>query len=253
MTSHAHQVPGSDDDHAVHHRPHGTSQSPDFSAHWWEDHYRGGGGGGGGRPSAPLVAEVADMTPGTALDAGCGTGADALWLAEGGWRVTAVDVSPTAVQQVRTLIEGQQASIADRIVVAVADLAHWQPPRRYDLVISQYVHPDMPFDHFVARLADAVTPGGTLLIVGHHADDAHSTSHAPVDASIGIDTVVGALRPDRWNVVVAENRIRTVTRGATELTMADVVVKAERAGPGPDDPMGKAVAPGSGVQNRGFR
>jgi len=44
-----------------------------------------------------LVADVADLTPGRALDVGCGEGADAIWLARRGWTVTALDVSDVAV------------------------------------------------------------------------------------------------------------------------------------------------------------
>ena len=52
-----------------------------------------------GRPNRQLVVEAADLPPGTALDAGSGEGGDALWLAERGWRVTAVDFSPVALER----------------------------------------------------------------------------------------------------------------------------------------------------------
>ena len=52
-----------------------------------------------GRPDGRLVAEVADLTPGRALDAGCGEGADAIWLARRGWTVTAIDISDVAVSR----------------------------------------------------------------------------------------------------------------------------------------------------------
>jgi hypothetical protein len=80
----------------------------------------------------------------------------------------------------------------------------------------------------VARLAQAVAPGGTLLIVGHDHADSHSAAHAPQTASIGSDTVIRALDPKQWVVAVAEVRTRQVTRGSTQLTMADLVVKAHR-------------------------
>ncbi len=118
--------------------------------------------------------------------------------------------------------------MAQRISWVVADLTVWSPPGQYDLVVSQYVHPDLPFGEFVARLAQAVAPGGTLLVVGHDHADTHSAAHAPQPASIGPDAVVGALDPGQWDVTVAETRTRQVTRGRSELTMSDLVVKAHR-------------------------
>ncbi len=199
-----------------------------FDAQWWERHYQQAAAAPAGRPSAQLVAEVAELRPGTALEAGCGTGADAIWLATQGWAVTAVDVSPTAVGQARTLAAAQGPEVAGRIDWLVADLTGWMPPRPYDLVLSQYVHPDLPFGEFVARLSRAVAPGGTLLVVGHDQADGHSAAHAPQSAAIGADAVVGALDPDQWTVDVAETRSREVTHGSTRLTLADLVVRARR-------------------------
>jgi SAM-dependent methyltransferase len=206
----------------------GPKSHRDFDAQWWEQHYQDAEPGPAGQPSAQLVAEMVGVTPGTVLEAGCGSGADAVWLAGRGWDVTAVDVSPTAVQHAQTLADQHQPDVAGRISWLVADLTVWQPPRRYDLVVSQYVHPDMPFGDFVARLAHAVACGGTLLIVGHDHADGHSAAHAPQPASIGSDTVIRALDPNQWEVTVAEPRTRDVTHGSARLTMADLVVKAHR-------------------------
>src|SRR5205809_7736595 len=58
-----------------------------------------------GRPNGRLVAEVADLTPGRALDVGCGEGADAIWLAQRGWTVTAIDISDLALCRAREAAE----------------------------------------------------------------------------------------------------------------------------------------------------
>src|SRR5438874_7316479 len=50
-----------------------------------------------GQPNGRLVAELAHLTPGRALDVGCGEGADAIWLARRGWTVTAIDISDLAL------------------------------------------------------------------------------------------------------------------------------------------------------------
>jgi SAM-dependent methyltransferase len=204
-----------DDDHAA------------FGARWWEDHYRGHPTRPGA-PSPQLVAEVTGLPAGAALDAGCGQGADALWLARHGWRVTAVDVSPTAIDDARDLAAHHGADIASRVTWVVADLTTWAPPERYDLVVSQYVHPTVPFGEFAARLARAVAPGGTLLVVGHDHGDQHSAAHAPGPASIGLDAVTGALPAGLWEVGVAESRTRQAGPGATRTSIQDLVVKARR-------------------------
>jgi 2-polyprenyl-3-methyl-5-hydroxy-6-metoxy-1,4-benzoquinol methylase len=206
----------------------GSDHRHDFDAQWWEQHYQEADAAGlaAGGASAQLVAEVAGMTPGSVLDAGCGTGADAVWLARQGWQVTAVDVSETAVRRAQALAGQAEPAVSQRISWVVADLTEWSPPQRYDLVVSQYVHPDLPFGAFVGRLAQAVAPGGTLLVVGHDHADSHSAAHAPTTASIGKDAVVGALNPSEWEVTVAETRTRQVTRGTSRLTMSDLVVKA---------------------------
>lgn len=189
-----------------------------FGSQWWEQHYQQNASGHG-QPNSHLVAELTGLPPGSALDAGCGNGADAVWLARQGWEVTAVDISPTAVRRAESLAEHHE-----RISWVVADMTAWKPPKQYDLVISQYVHPDMTFGEFLARLAEAVAPNGTLFVVGHDHADGHSAAHAPEKASIAIDAVTGSLSTDLWDVDVAEAR----TRHVRQLVLEDVVVKAHR-------------------------
>jgi SAM-dependent methyltransferase len=153
MTSNRRSGPPSHDDHAADtgQRPSSQGGRRDFDAQWWEHHYQNTAAGPAGRPSAQLIAEVVGLTPGTVLEAGCGTGADAVWLARQGWEVTAVDASPSAVRHARTLAAQHEPDVTTRISWLVADLTGWQPPQQYDLVVSQYVHPDVPFGDFVAR------------------------------------------------------------------------------------------------------
>lgn len=92
-------------------------------------------------PNAHLVAEIADLAPGRALDAGCGHGAETIWLAASGWRVTAVDFSTTALEHTRATAEAVGADVAERIEWVKGDLGSWFPPAgRFDLVSSLYVH-----------------------------------------------------------------------------------------------------------------
>ena len=80
-------------------------------------------------PSAHLTAEVGDLRPGRALDAGCGHGSDTLWLAARGWRVTAVDSAVTALAHARAMAEAIGADVAKRVDWVEADLGTWAPAR----------------------------------------------------------------------------------------------------------------------------
>src|SRR3954454_6850254 len=92
-------------------------------------------------PNAWLTAELADLHPGRALDAGCGHGSDTLWLAAHGWQVTAVDFAATALAYARSTAAGMGPEVAERIEWVEADLATWRPrPDQYDLVVCLYVH-----------------------------------------------------------------------------------------------------------------
>ncbi|PWR04961.1 SAM-dependent methyltransferase [Micromonospora acroterricola] len=211
--------------HDEHGSPH--ADHPPFGPQWWERHYQEYAARHGS-PSPQLVAEVTGLPAGSALDAGCGHGADALWLARQGWQVTAVDVSPTAVSDARDFVGHEEPDLASHIAWVVADLTTWQPPQQYDLVVSQYVHPAMPFDEFVARLAQAVAPDGTLLVVGHDHADEHSAAHAPDKASIDLDAVTGSLAAELWVVDVAATRTRQIEHGPTRRSIHDLVVRAHR-------------------------
>jgi SAM-dependent methyltransferase len=116
-------------------------------------------------PNRFLVAETQDLTPARALDIGAGEGRNALWLAARGWKVTAVDFSEVAISKGRRIADDKDIDIE----WVVADLRTYSPPERgFDLVIEMYVQVPEPLRRDVwRRAADAVAPGGTLLIVGH--------------------------------------------------------------------------------------
>jgi SAM-dependent methyltransferase len=175
-------------------------------------------------PNAHLLAEAADLRPGLALDAGAGHGAESLWLAARGWRVTAVDFSRTALAHARSTAGGLGAEVAARIEWIEADLGTWAPPPgRYDLVACLYVHVAGSVPGMVRRLAAGVAPGGTLLLVGHRPVDPATGAPTPTagQMQISVDTAVAALDPSRWDILVAEDRPR-----AAAGTGVDAVVRA---------------------------
>jgi SAM-dependent methyltransferase len=177
-------------------------------------------------PSAHLVAHVADLPPGRALDAGCGHGSEALWLAVRGWRVTAVDFSTAALTHARSTAEAVGADVAERVDWVQGDLSTWTPePDHYDLVLCLYVHAAQAVEAMVRRLAAGVAPGGTLLLVGHRPIDPATgaqTAAAGQD-QVSVDAAVAALDPARWSLTVAEDRPR-----ASVGTGVDAVIRARR-------------------------
>ena len=177
-------------------------------------------------PNAHLLAEVVDLRPGRALDAGCGHGAEAIWLAASGWQVTAVDFSATALAHARSTAEAVGQDVAARIDWVEGDLGSWAPgPRAFDLVSCLYVHVAGSVGEMVTRLASGVAPGGTLLMVGHRPVDPATGAPTPAagQVQVSVDDVVRALESADWQVVVAEDRPR-----AAAGTGVDAVVRAVR-------------------------
>ncbi|WP_199922688.1 bifunctional NAD(P)/FAD-dependent oxidoreductase/class I SAM-dependent methyltransferase [Streptomyces sp. NRRL S-87] len=208
-----------------------------FSKEGWEERYRAKSALWSGRPNPQLVAEVAALEPGRALDVGCGEGADALWLAGRGWRVTAVDISATALERAAAHVAEAGAEVAERIVFTRADLLE-EPPAEgaYELVSAQFMQlPGELRTEMFRRLGAAVAPGGTLLVVGHHPWDLRSGAGPRLfpDMLYTPEAVVAGLDPAEWDVRVCESRPRTVQDAdGNDATLHDAVVVARRRGAG---------------------
>jgi SAM-dependent methyltransferase len=140
--------------------------TPDAKTHW-EQHYGERDRVWSGRVNARLAEVAEGLTPGRVLDLGCGEGGDALWLAERGWHVVAVDISETALQRAAAAADARE--MGDRIDFAQHDLSDSFPAGTFDLVSAQFLHSMIPLDRprILKQAADAVVPGGLLLIVDH--------------------------------------------------------------------------------------
>jgi SAM-dependent methyltransferase len=200
---------------------------------YFEDMYRASDALWSGRPNAQLVAEAADLAPGTALDIGCGEGADAVWLAARGWQVTAVDFAATALARAAAGAAAAGEEVAARIDWVRADVTRWTPePAAFDLVSAQYMHlPTEQRRMLFARLADAVRPGGQLLLVGHDFSDIAAGANRPEepDRFFTADDVADSLDPATWEVLVAEARPRRAHQHEGEhIQVHDAVVRARR-------------------------
>ena len=168
------------------------------------------------------------MQPGFALDAGCGHGSEAIWLAASGWQVTAVDFSATALDFGRSTADAAGAGVAERIEWVEGDLGTWSPlPGRYDLVSCLYVHVDGSVVEMVRRLGMGVAPGGTLFLVGHRPIDPVTGAPTPAagQVQVSVDEAVEALDPHDWEIAVAEERPRAAGGSGV-----DAVVRAVRVG-----------------------
>ena len=192
----------------------------------WEERYAGAPVWSG-NPNVALVAEVADLPAGRALEVGCGEGADAVWLARRGWRVTAIDVAVGALDRARAA--GAAAGVeVDWVASGLVELT--DRDACFDLVTVFYPAlmrtPDAAVE---TALLGAVAPGGTLLVV-HHAEIDREVAAAhgfDPDDYVGHDDVVAALG-EGWIIERDEQRERDVTEGAGAHHHHDLIVRARR-------------------------
>lgn len=205
-------------------------KTPDAEpAAWWEERYTSGGITWSGNPNDLLVAEVAELAPGRALDLGCGTGGDALWLASLGWQVTAVDIAPEALRQ--GAAHAADAGLADAVTWEHHDFDVSFPEGEFDLVSACYLQSPFAFRRLetLCAAAGAVAPGGTLVIVSHESvpsgaapDPQHSMPTAP---ELLADL---ALPPADWTTVGAEPVARERVRDGETLRYRDNVLHLRR-------------------------
>lgn len=198
----------------------------------WDRHYGERERVWSGRVNARLVEIAGDLHPGTALDLGCGEGADAVWLAERGWHVVAVDVSEVALG--RAAAAAKSHGVSELIDFRRHDLGTTFPAGSYDLVSAQFLHSTIELDRLaiLRRAAGTVAPGGVLAIVDHGAAPPWAGKHhhdhhfAPAE-----EVLAGlALSPQGWERlrVGPSQRSATGPDGA-EATLVDNLIVLRRA------------------------
>uniref|UniRef100_A0AAU2JQK3 Class I SAM-dependent methyltransferase n=1 Tax=Streptomyces sp. NBC_00049 TaxID=2903617 RepID=A0AAU2JQK3_9ACTN len=215
----------------THQDGHAPAAQPDGGADFWDGRYSESDRIWSGKPNALLVREVQDVAPGRALDLGCGEGADAVWLARRGWRVTGTDISKVAL--------GRAAEHA--VEAGVGDLVDWQrhdftesfPAGEFDLVSACFLHNhgDFPRARVLRTAAAAVAPGGILLVVGHAGGpswnpDAHAEICFPTPDEVlaQLELAEGA-----WEVLLTEEHVQALDGpDGRPGTRPDNVVKVRR-------------------------
>lgn len=177
----------------------------------WEDRYAGQGRVWSGRVNAQLARIAAQLTPGRALDLGCGEGGDALWLAERGWQVLGVDISDIALS--RATAEAAARGLVDGVRFMQVNLSETFPEGAFDLVSAQFLQSLVHLDRerIFSAAASAVAPGGMLIIVDHGAAPPWAQAlrgHVFPSAEEVLETI--ELDPRQWDRI----QVGSAERGA---------------------------------------
>ncbi|WP_207576371.1 class I SAM-dependent methyltransferase [Mycolicibacterium iranicum] len=211
-----------------------NSEVPGLDQSFWEQRWQSVEGAGKPEsvdPNRTLTEVAALLPPGNALDAGCGQGGDAIWLAKHGWEVTAVDFVSSALRRGRWMAEQSGDSVANRIVWHQADLNDWEPERQsFDLVSAHYLHGVARRADMFARLAAAVRPRGTLLVVGHHPSSADISGGTMPNAVFFTSADVTAVLGKQWDVIRTDDDTPrdVVTKDGKTIRLRSSLTQARR-------------------------
>ena len=190
-----------------------TEKELTVDARMWDERYASADLVWSGGPNGWVEQVTADLAPGTALDLGAGEGRNALWLAERGWQVTAVDFSRVAMDRARRLADERLGDRSSRLTTVTADLTVYQAEPVHDLVLVVYIHlAAAPRQHVLSTAARAVAHGGYLVVVAHHPDNLDGGIGGPQDPAVlyTAEDVVDDVSPTHLTPVRADRVLRTV-------------------------------------------
>ena len=197
-----------------HHASHALSPAhaepdPDLSpTEYWEQRYSGSKRVWTGKVNATMASVVAELSPGTAIDLGCGEGGDVLWLAEQGWTALGLDISTVAVGRAR---EAAAARGLDGATFEAVDLDVWEPePDSADLVTASFFQSNVALDRtaILRRAMSALRPGGRLVTVSHAAPPSWAKDHPAKMVSVQDEAAQLGGHADEWEVEQADERPR---------------------------------------------
>jgi 2-polyprenyl-3-methyl-5-hydroxy-6-metoxy-1,4-benzoquinol methylase len=178
-----------------------------------------------GRANQFVEQHLADLAAGTAVDLGAGEGRNAVWLAQRGWTVTAVDFSPVGLDKARRLAAEHDVTIA----VECADATTWAPDGEVDLVVLSYLQvPAAQQRTVLERSASWLAPGGTVFVIAHDRSNVEHGYGGPPSTEVcySVDDTVAAL--DTLDVTTAEVVERSVDTPDGPRTALDTLVIARR-------------------------
>ncbi len=195
----------------------------------WDERYASSEFTWSTEPNQFVAAELAGLPPGRALDLAAGEGRNTVWLAERGWRVTAVDFSRVGLYMGRKLSAAHGVG-ADQVTWIVADLNDYQPePAAFDLVLIDYaqVAPELRAKLLAGAVA-AVAPGGTMFVVGHDLTNLTEGAGGPQYPEVLYTPEMIAAGLAGLRVLRAERVRRAVEKDGTPATAIDTLVRAIR-------------------------
>ncbi|MDH4169414.1 MAG: class I SAM-dependent methyltransferase [Acidimicrobiia bacterium] len=191
----------------------------------WDTRYRAEELVWSAEPNQFVAAHLGELAPGRALDLAAGEGRNAVWLAQLGWQVTALDFSSVAVDKIMRRAEANAVSVDGRC----ADLRGWKADATYDLVLIAYLQlPRRQESEVVAAAAAAVGAGGTFLFVAHDLSNLVHGHGGPRDPDVlpDVDLVVEQL--DGFDIDRAEVAVRAVVTDDGPRQALDTLVIAHR-------------------------
>lgn len=208
---------------------HGNMTKPEkFWDKWYQDRQAAWSG-----QVNPTLAKYVETLPHSkharALDLGCGEGADAIWLAKHGWRVTAVDVSSIALKRAKKL--AQNNNVADSVAFELRNLGKSLPAGKFDLVSAQFLHSqvDFPREEILHKVAGLVATSGILLIVGHAAPPPWSNHHHEIFKSAKEAYEGIGLNETSWQVLTLGDFDReTLDPSGKPAKMCDSIIQLKR-------------------------
>lgn len=211
---------------------HPGEDDPTESERFWEAHYQRHAQMWSGRANAVLVKFAASLPPGSALDLGCAEGGDAIWLAQRGWQVTAVDVSATALR--RAAAQAAEVGVAHQIDFQQHDLAYTFPSGSFALVSALYLQSPVAFPRtrVLHTAAATVAPGGFLLVVEHASIAPWSWDQDPQRRFPTPEETLAPLRldPKQWDTayVGAPPRHATGPNGQSATVIDNIIAVRRR-------------------------
>jgi SAM-dependent methyltransferase len=160
------------------------------------------------RPAPPpdlvaLVEGPSPLPPGRALDLGCGTGTDTLYLATHGWEVTAIDMVPRALATARQ--NATAAGVSPRFLEGdVTRLHDLGVGDGYTLVLDFgcfHTLPEDQRDRYITEVSNAAAHGATFLLYGFR----RPPKAAPMHAGLTVEEVRQRFAPAGWQLVSADH------------------------------------------------
>jgi len=195
----------------------------------WDERYASSEFTWSTQPNQFVAAELAGLPPGRALDLAAGEGRNTVWLAERGWRVTAVDFSRVGLEKGRKLSAARGVA-EDQVTWIVADLTDYRPePGRFDLVLIAYaqVAPDLRAA-LLTRASAAVAPGGTMFVIGHDLTNLTEGAGGPQYPEVLYTPELITAGMAGLRVLRAERVRRAVQQDGATATAIDTLVRAIR-------------------------